>query len=81
MMPLQIYGVPPSQPTRAVMFLCAIKNLPYELVKVNPGLPASKRKDYIDNINPSGKIPGFKDEDGFCLYESAAIMTYIATVK
>merc|ERR1719245_1782457 len=78
-MTIKIYGVPPSQPTRAVMFLCTLKNIPFELVKVNPGAPRAKRKDYIDTVNPSGKIPGFKDEDGFCLYESAAIMTYIAT--
>ena len=76
---LKLYGVPPSQPTRAVMFLLAIKNIPYELIKVSPMTPKS-RIDYIANINPSGKIPGLKDEDNdLKLYESPAIMTYIAT--
>ena len=79
-MSLKVYGVAPSQPTRAVMFLLAIKNIPYELVKVSPATPRSTRKDYINNINPTGKIPGFKDdEEGVILYESPAIMTYIAT--
>ena len=61
---LKIYGVAPSQPCRAVMFLCAIKNQPYDLVKVNPGAPRAKRQSYIDRINPSGNVPGFEGMHG-----------------
>eukprot|EP01084_Bolivina_argentea_P176199 304968_1 len=78
-MPDKIYGVAASQPCRAVLFLCAIKDHPYELVKVSPATPRSKRKGYMEKINPSGKVPSFEDEDGFILYESGAIMTYLAT--
>eukprot|EP01083_Nonionella_stella_P266239 900899_1 len=74
-----IYGIAGSQPTRAVMWLCKIKNLPYNNVKVNPGTSRKKnpRKDYIANVNPMGRIPGLKDSNGFCIYESGAIMAYL----
>ena len=78
---LKIYGVAPSQPCRAVMFLCAMKNIPYELVKVSPAKRDSVREGYTSSVNPSGKVPGLQDTDGFMLYESAAIMAYIATVR
>ena len=59
-MPAKLYGVAPSQPTRAVLFLCAIKGYPIKLVKVSPAAPRSKRKDYIENINPTGKVPALE---------------------
>lgn len=76
---LTIYGMIASQPTRAVIWLCHIKQLPYNVVKVNPGTSRKKnpRKDFIANVNPMGRIPGIKDVDGFTLYESGAIMTYL----
>ena len=119
---LEIYGVIPSQPTRAVMWLCKMKGLPYTLTKVHcyfseitmftvftytvlnieyftnplftddicfiddhwwskvsPGWSRKKRKQFIDEINPTGRIPGIRDVTGFTLYESAAILTYLCT--
>eukprot|EP00485_Elphidium_margaritaceum_P007353 CAMPEP_0202686462 /NCGR_PEP_ID=MMETSP1385-20130828/2237_1 /ASSEMBLY_ACC=CAM_ASM_000861 /TAXON_ID=933848 /ORGANISM="Elphidium margaritaceum" /LENGTH=246 /DNA_ID=CAMNT_0049341039 /DNA_START=38 /DNA_END=778 /DNA_ORIENTATION=+ len=78
--PLKLYGVAVSQPTRAVMFLCAIKNIPFEQVKASPMDNPEKRASF-KKVNPSGKIPALKDEEygEFYLYESAAILTYIAT--
>eukprot|EP00483_Globobulimina_turgida_P008663 UN08681 len=78
--PVTIYGMIQSQPTRAVMWLCKIKNLPYNVVKVSPGGSRKKnpRKDFIANINPMGRIPGLKDSNGFTIYESAAILCYLS---
>ena len=78
-MSLKLFGVPASQPTRAIMFLCKIKNYPYELIKMSP---ASKtdRDEYIKSINPSGKIPGI-ELNGFTLFESGAIMSYLCNIN
>ena len=35
--PVKIYGVPFSQPVRAVMWLMLYKSTPFELVLTNPG--------------------------------------------
>ena len=36
--PLILYGVPFSQPVRAVIWLMLYKELPFEMVLINPGL-------------------------------------------
>lgn len=38
-----------------------------------------QRRQYIDNINPTGRIPAIKDNaNGVVLYESPAILQYLA---
>ncbi len=37
MHPLILYGVPFSQPVRAVMWLLLLKKMPFDLVLTNPG--------------------------------------------
>ena len=79
---VEIYGVVGSQPTRAVMWACAHKGLPYTL---NFTMPGSKREgkgsrsdSFLADLNPNGSVPVLKDVDGFVLYESHAILTYLA---
>eukprot|EP01083_Nonionella_stella_P183867 665544_1 len=74
---LQVYGSFASQPTRAVIFLCEIGNIPYELIEVSVIQPRHKRADYIKNMNPNGRIPSIKDTNGFVVYEAAAILQYL----
>lgn len=58
---LQIYGVPLSQPCRAVIWACLYKRLPFELVLTNPGSrsvdragnPGSRHPDFLA-MNPTG---------------------------
>ena len=78
-MSLVIYGQSPSQPTRAVQWLCELKGIPYVNHKTNVTTPRSVRKEYIDTINPTGRVPAIKDNsnNGFVLYESAAILIYL----
>ena len=72
---LKLYGVPLSQPCRAVMWALNWKNVDYEFV---PTLPHSTKKggarhpDYL-SICPTGSIPAIND-DGFVLQESSAIL-------
>lgn len=52
-------------------------SLPYRLVPVNLGRNEQSLSDYLA-INPNGKIPSIVDSDGFSLFESGAILWYLA---
>ena len=80
---IKLYGVAISQPCRAVLWLLEINSIPYELIRALPGsveTNAKARKDYLKNFNPTGKVPTMVDtETNIKLYESGAILIYIAT--
>lgn len=77
---LIIYGVPFSQPVRAVLWLLMLK-IPFELVLTNPGSSGpggSRHPDFLTK-NPGGTIPCLEEpETGFTLGEAHAIMTYLS---
>ena len=81
MKPLIVYGVPFSQPVRAVLWLLLLKRMPFELVLINPGSrgdAGSRNPEYLAK-NPIGTIPCIEEpESGFTLGEAHAIMTYLA---
>lgn len=81
MQPPIIYGVPFSQPVRAVMWLMLYKRTPFELVLTNPGSKGdngSRNPNFLAK-NPAGTIPTLEDpQTGFCLGEAHAIMCYLA---
>ena len=81
MHPLILYGVPFSQPVRAVMWLLLLKKMPFDLVLTNPGSKGdngSRHPDFLAK-NPAGTIPCLEErETGFILGEAHAIMTYLA---
>ena len=72
---LKIYGIPNSQPVRAVLWLCLINRLPFELVLTSQNKDA-KADGYLNNVNPRGTVPAI-DDDGVVLWESHAIMIYL----
>lgn len=77
---LILYGVPFSQPVRAVMWLLLMKRMPFDLVLINPGSngrKGSRNPDYLAK-NPGGTIPCLEERDsGFALGEAHAIMCYL----
>ena len=79
--PLILYGVPFSQPVRAVMWLMLYKQMPFEMVLINPGSKGetgSRNPAYLAK-NPGGTIPAIEEPDsGFTLGEAHAIMCYLA---
>lgn len=80
-MVLKIYGVPGSQPVRAVMWVLQMKKLEYEFVKAVPGTPADKKYSsqhpaYQKLSKGRGQIP-MMDDDGLIIGESHAILTYL----
>ena len=72
---LKIYGVPNSQPVRAVVWTCLMKELPFEFVMTSQNRDA-KRPDYLASVNPRGTIPAM-DDDGTVFWESHAILVYL----
>lgn len=66
----EILGSPSSRAFR-VMWLLEELGLPYTMTKASPRSPE------VTALNPSGKIPVFKDGDDV-ITDSTAIMTYIA---
>lgn len=80
--PLILYGVPFSQPVRAVMWLLLYKRMPFEMVLINPGSKGdtgSRNPAYLAK-NPGGTIPTIEEPDsGFVLGEAHAIMCYLCS--
>ncbi len=78
--PTIVYGVPFSQPVRAVMWLMLYKETPFEMVLINPGTSGangSRHPDYLAK-NPGGTIPMIEEPDtGFVLSEAHAILCYL----
>lgn len=78
---LVVYGVPFSQPVRAVVWALLLKEQPFEMKLINPGhsgMGGSRHPDYLAK-NPGGTIPCIEEpHSGFTLGEAHAILTYLA---
>lgn len=72
----KLYGFPFSQPTRSVLLLAREANLNIEFKQINLFQGEQKKKPFLENINPAGKIPAYVEGD-FRLGEGAAILTYL----
>ena len=66
---LEIYGHPASQPSRSVLWLCALNDTPCVVHHDPAGFAAAE--------NPRGQIPVLA-EGGFVLSEMPAILAYLA---
>lgn len=73
---LKFYSFPPSPNSRRVHFALEEMGVPYELQVVNLFAGEHKKPEYVA-INPNAKTPAIVD-DGFSLYESYAIIYYLA---
>ena len=78
---LIVYGLPFSQPVRAVVWALLLKEQPFEMKLINPGHSGkggSRHPDYLAK-NPVGTIPCIEEPDsGYTLGEAHAILTYLA---
>ncbi|MEM7077734.1 MAG: glutathione S-transferase family protein [Pseudomonadota bacterium] len=74
--PLKIYGVPNSQPVRAIVWVCLMQRLPFEFIMTSQN-KAAKTDAFLSEVNPRGTIPAI-DDNGLILWESHAILIYLA---
>jgi glutathione S-transferase len=81
MITVYVFGnapLPVREVTRDLRVLWALEEsgLPYRLRRLDYAAGELKRRDYT-RIHPFGQIPAI-DDDGFTLFESAAIVLYLA---
>jgi glutathione S-transferase len=70
---ITVYGIPGSPFLRTVEIVLKEKDVPYQLHAMAPG--EHKSTEYLKR-HPFGRIPAF-EHDGFCLYETQAIIRYL----
>jgi len=74
---LKIYGAAHSRAFR-VIWLANEINLPYQHIPVTFGVPDAQCKEsWFFALNPNGRLPVI-DDNGFVMWESAAINLYLA---
>nr|APW77568.1 glutathione S-transferase delta 1 [Pieris rapae] len=73
---IKLYYLPPSPPCRAVMMTARVIGLELDLVLTNIMKGEHLTPEYL-KMNPQHTIPTI-DDNGFILWESRAIMSYLA---
>lgn len=76
-MPLILYDMRDSPHARKVRLLAAELGIPLEKVARDPRKGETRSPDYLA-MNPNGRVP-MLDDDGFVVWESPAILKYLAT--
>jgi glutathione S-transferase len=75
-MTITLYHLRESPHARKVRLLAAELGIPLDLIDRDPRIGETRAPDYLA-LNPNGRVPTLKDGD-FCLWESAAILKYLA---
>jgi glutathione S-transferase len=75
-MSIDLYGNMLSQPTRSVIVFCELSGIPYTYHDVLLYKREQKTKEFLQ-LNPFGQVPVIV-HDGFNLWESGAIVIYLA---
>ncbi len=73
---MKLYGHPWSSNTRRVQMLCEELGIPYAYETVDL-MQGQQYGPEFQRLNPNSKVPVL-DDDGFVLWESQAIMRYLA---
>jgi glutathione S-transferase len=76
---LRLYFHPASTYARRVRIALLEKGLAFEPVVVDMAARAHRAPEYLA-LNPYGRVPTI-DDDGFVLYESAAILQYLEATR
>jgi glutathione S-transferase len=76
---LKLYHHPRSTYSRRVVIALAEKEIAHEETVIDMGSRQHKAPDYLA-ANPYGRVPAI-EEDGFVLYESAAILRYLEETR
>ena len=72
---IRIHGHPFSTYTRRVMMAIHEKRIPHEFITIDMAARKHRDPSYL-SFNPYGRVP-LLEEDGFLLFESNAILSYL----
>lgn len=72
---MHLYYNPLSSNSRKVAMTAAHLGIELDLIEINLGSPNDRRR--LSEVNPNSMVPVL-DDDGFVLWESGAIMQYLA---
>lgn len=75
-MTIILYDMQDSPHARKVRLLAAELGIPLQKIERDPRKGETRTSDYLAK-NPNGRVPVL-EEDGFCLWESPAILKYLA---
>jgi glutathione S-transferase len=78
-MPITLYELEPSPHARKVRLLAAELGIPLNRVPVDPRIGETRTEAFLA-MNPNGRVPTLV-EDGFVLWESPAILKYLAAKR
>ena len=73
---LKILGRATSSNVQKVVWICEELNVPYERTDIGGPFGGNDQAEYL-SMNPNGRVPTI-DDDGFILWESNAIVRYLA---
>ena len=74
---MKLYGHPFSNHTRRVTAFCEEARIPYDFQLVDLAKGEHRKPEYLA-LNPNGKVPTIVEDDGFTLWDSHAILRYLA---
>jgi glutathione S-transferase len=78
-MPITLYDIKESPHGRKVRLLAAELGIPLHIVARDPRTGETRLPDFLAK-NPNGRVPTL-EEDGFALWESSAILKYLAAKR
>ncbi len=75
---MRLHSAPKSGNSYKVRLLLGLLDTEYEIVNYDTKGGETHAPEYLENVNPDGKVPVLELEDGTMLPESGAILLYLA---
>ncbi len=75
---MRLHSAPKSGNSYKVRLLLGLLGTEYEIVNYDTKGGETHAPEYLENVNPDGKVPVLELEDGTMLPESGAILLYLA---
>jgi glutathione S-transferase len=77
---LRIWGRANSSNVMKVLWLCEELSIPFERIDAGGAFGRTRDPEYLAR-NPNALVPTIEEEDGFTLWESNAILRYLARTR
>ena len=75
---IRLHSAPRSGNSYKVRLLLGLLGTRYEIINYDTKGGQTHASEFLENVNPDGKVPVLELEDGTMLPESGAILLYLA---